>query len=176
MSRKPRADGASPYWASLLGRESFREFMAGVQGYFGKRAIKIEIDAEQGVVRPIEGVYATSSGFGLVNLLQSCAQTQSQKWPGMIQAHFDSILTAPTSENALMLDVTDFAKIKSMLRARIYPDDVTNYFAELVSRPGPPGTLEVLVPMVYRASAKARITRCATAPLSIRRVARGWER
>ncbi len=145
MSLQPHHNDAPPYWASLLTSRDFRAFIAGVQGYFKKRSISIELDAEHGVIRPTDGTLGTSSGFGLLNLLQSCARLPTSKWSGAIAHHFDAILNAPQSENALSLDATNFEAIKSLLRARIYPDDVTDYFAELVYRFGPQGTLEVLV-------------------------------
>ena len=120
MSSTPRAEGLPPAWASTLGGDGFREFIAVVQRYFGRRDITIEIDPEQGVVRPSIKLFSVSSAFGLQNLLQSCAQNPLHKWQGIIETHFDSILNAPGADNALTVDVTDFARIAPQLRARKY--------------------------------------------------------
>jgi hypothetical protein len=101
-----------------------------------------------------------SSVFGLQNIAQACRQTDRDQWGGLIAAHFDSIFEARGDDNALEVDIRNFARVRPRLRARLYPTDVAAHTAEIVSRPGPEGTLEVLaldLPSTVRTVSRAEI-------------------
>ncbi len=138
-------DQPVPGWARQLGRQGYDAFLSLVQTYFRNRDISIEIDQEEGLVRPVSGVANFISVFGLHNIVQACRQADRDEWRNLIAAHFDSIFDATGDDNALEVDMSDFARLKNRLRARLYPVDITNHTAEIVQRAGPDGTLEVLV-------------------------------
>jgi len=135
---------AVPQWARPLGFQGYRAFIALVESYFNTRNIEIDIDSNQGVVKPELDSTALSSVFGLQNIAQVCRQADRDEWRSLIEAHFDSIFTVHGQDNALEIDTADFAQIERSLRARLYPSEVTSHTSEIVQRPGPEGTLEVL--------------------------------
>lgn len=154
-------DHPVPGWARQLGRQGYHAFLSLIEGYFRNRDILIEIDQDEGLVRPDSGTQAFSSVLGLQNIAQMCRQADRNEWRELIAAHFNSIFDATGDDNALEIDMSDFARLKDRLRARLYPADITNHTAEIVQRAGPEGTLEVLaldlpttVRTVSRAEAK----------------------
>ncbi len=154
-------DHPVPGWARQLGRQGYHAFLSLIEGYFRNRDILIEIDQDEGLVRPDSGTQAFSSVLGLQNIAQMCRQADRNEWRELIAAHFNSIFDATGDDNALEIDMSDFARLKDRLRARLYPADIINHTAEIVQRAGPEGTLEVLaldlpttVRTVSRAEAK----------------------
>ncbi len=137
-------DHPVPGWARQLGRQGYHAFLSLIEGYFRNRDISIEIDQDEGLVRPDSGTQALSSVLGLQNIAQACRQADRDEWRELIAAHFDSIFDATGDDNAFEIDMSDFARLKERLRARLYPVDITNHTAEIVQRAGPEGTLEVL--------------------------------
>ncbi len=138
-------DHPVPGWARQLGRQGYHAFLSLIEGYFRNRDISIEIDQDEGLVRPNSGAPAFSSVFGLQNIAQACRQADRDEWRELIAAHFDSIFEAIGDDNALEIDMSDFGRLKGRLRARLYPVDIIHHTAEIVQRAGPEGTLEVLV-------------------------------
>jgi len=136
---------ALPNWARMLGTNGFRTFVALVEGYFADKRIPMRLDADEGVVRPGAEVFAQTSVFGLQNIAQTCSQSNRETWQELIAAHFNCIFAASDEQNALSIDVSDFGKMRGLLRARLYPLDLLNQSVETVHRPGPEGTLEVVV-------------------------------
>ncbi len=96
-------------------------------------------------MRPAPGAMEQSSVFGLQNIAQTCSQSDHDRWHDLVQSHFDCIFEAATDQNALTIDVRDFARMRSFLRSRLYPLDLLTQSVEAVHRPGPEGTVEVLV-------------------------------
>jgi hypothetical protein len=147
-----------PQWASPLGFERYDEFISLIRDYFADRNLNIVLDEEQGIVHPIDKTIELASTFGLQNLMQVCLQTDQRKWRRAVKMHFDSILDASEEVNALTINMSRFSDIAELLRARIYPDNIRSHYAELVTRPGPDGTLEVLaidLPTTVRTVAKS---------------------
>ena len=135
-----------PVWARALGAQGFRTFIALVEAYFAKRSIPIRLDAEEGVVRPTPGVMEQSSVFGLQNIAQTCSQNDRDRWRELIDTHFDCIFeNVDEQQNALTIDASDFGHMRQFVRARLYPLDLVNQSVETVHRPGPEGTVEVIV-------------------------------
>ena len=134
-----------PAWASMLGEAGFKNFLALIEGYFAARDIVINVDEDEGVVRPTLSATLQSSVFGLQNIAQVCHQAQRAEWQQLIASHFDSIFNVSEDHNALTVDMSEFKKVQQRLRARLYPQDITNHTNEIVHRDGPAGTLEVLV-------------------------------
>jgi uncharacterized protein YtpQ (UPF0354 family) len=137
-------DSSVPGWARPLGKQGYRSFLSLIEGYFANRHITVAIDGEEGLVKPDMGSYPFSSTFGLQNIAQMCQQADRDEWRDLITAHFDSIFEVKDEDSALQVQMDDFRKIKSQLRARLYPVDIVNHTTEIVQRPGPEGTLEVL--------------------------------
>jgi hypothetical protein len=135
---------AIPQWARPLGKQGYRSFLSLIEGYFATRHIGVAIDDEEGLVKPDLGNFAFSSTFGLQNIAQICQQADRDEWRDLITAHFDSIFEVKDEDNALRVQMDDFHKLKSQLRARLYPVDIVNHATEIIQRPGPEGTLEVL--------------------------------
>lgn len=133
-----------PSWARQLGRQGYNTFLLLIESYFRSRDIRIEIDRVAGLVRPASGNIASNSVFGLQNIAQACRQADRDEWRDLIAAHFDAIFDTSSDDNAFKVDMSDFARLRNRLRARLYPIDVINHAAEVVQRPGPEGTLEVL--------------------------------
>ena len=137
-------DTSIPNWARPLGKQGYRSFLSLIEGYFANRHIAVAIDDEEGLVKPDLGNEAYSSTFGLQNIAQICQQADRDEWRDLITAHFDSIFEVKDEDNALRVQMDDFHRLKSQLRARLYPVDIVNHATEIIQRPGPEGTLEVL--------------------------------
>lgn len=139
------AHDVPPPWAHNLDAREFRTFIALVESYFVERQIPVQVKADEGVVQPESGVFDHSSVLGLQNVAQSCAQVAIERWPSLIAEHFDCIFAVSGEQNALTVDVGDFDKVSGKLRARLYPVDLLSQSVETIHRPGPEGTIEVIV-------------------------------
>lgn len=140
-----REDTLPPIWARMLGVQGFQTFIALVEGYFARHDIGIQLDAEEGVLRPVPGALEQSSVFGLQNIAQTCSQADRDRWHDLIENHFDCIFGEAGDENALTIDVSDFGRVRPFIRSRLYPLDLLQQSVETVHQPGPEGTLEVIV-------------------------------
>ena len=134
-----------PAWASMLGEAGFKNFITLIEDYFSTRSIVINVDEQEGVIRPKLTEALQSSVFGLQNIAQVCHQAQQTDWEQLISTHFDSIFNVSNEHSALTVDMSDFKKVQTRLRARLYPQDIASHTNEIVHRDGPAGTLEVLV-------------------------------
>lgn len=137
-------DNNLPPWAKPLGKLRYSKFIRLIKDYFANRNLAIIFDEEEGLIRPSEQVIHLASTFGLQNLMQVCLQADARKWKRLVQSHFDSILNASDEVNALTIDMSRFGEVANLLRARLYPENIRTHYAELVTRAGPEGTLEVL--------------------------------
>ncbi|MEO6063175.1 MAG: hypothetical protein ABIQ99_14670 [Thermoflexales bacterium] len=140
-----RTSSSQPDWAQGLGATGYGIFVGLVRAYFEERGIVIVFDVDSGVIRTDLSERATQSAFGLLNLAQVCRQADRDAWRDVVRAHFDTVFAVSDGDSVLRVDVHHFESCRDMLRARLYPLDITRQSDELVSRPGPPGTLEVLV-------------------------------
>jgi hypothetical protein len=134
-----------PAWASMLGEVGFKNFITLIEDYFASRNITINVDEHEGVIRPKLNAALQSSVFGLQNIAQVCHQAEATEWGQLISTHFDSIFNVSNEHNALTVDMSDFKKVQTRLRARLYPQDIASHTSEIVHRDGLAGTLEVLV-------------------------------
>lgn len=144
----------------MLGASGFRTFITLIENYFAKRDIQIVVDTDEGVVKPELNVLQQSSVFGLQNIAQVCYQSEPDEWTRLITAHFDSIFAVKDEDSALTVDMSDFKKIQSQLRSRLYPVEIANHTSEIVHRSGPEGTLEVLaldLPTTVRTISKMEV-------------------
>lgn len=135
----------TPAWAHGLGAQGYPTFVALVKNYFAGRNIAVKLDAQEGLLRPQAGDEEQSSVFGLQNIAQTCSQADRDQWHDLICSHFDCIFAAGDEQNALRIDVSDFARVRDSIRARLYPAELQEQSVETVHRPGPEGTLEVIV-------------------------------
>ncbi len=137
--------GETPAWAHGLGAQGYPTFVALIENYFSGRNIAVKLDAQEGLLRPQAGDDEQSSVFGLQNIAQTCSQADRDQWHDLIRSHFDCIFAAGDEQNALRIDMSDFAKVRDSIRARLYPAELQEQSVETVHRPGPEGTLEVIV-------------------------------
>ena len=137
-------DNSIPVWARPLGRQGYRSFLGLIESYFANRHISVAIDDEEGLVKPDQSTFPYSSTFGLQNIAQLCQQADRDEWHDLVTAHFDSIFEVNDRETALPVQMEDFTNVKSKIRGRLYPADVVNHATDIVQRPGPEGTLEVV--------------------------------
>lgn len=135
---------SAPEWAQALGPD-FPAFIALVKAYFAQRHIAVDLDAHEGLVRPQHDDLARTSVFGLQNIAQVCARADLDRWPELIESHFNCIFDATGDDNALEVNVDRFERVAQSLRVRLYPVDMLSQTVETVHRLGPDGTLEVLV-------------------------------
>jgi hypothetical protein len=150
-----------PDWARSLDAQGFRMFISLVEDYFVSRQIAAHVKPEEGVVQPRSG-RLRASVLGLQNIARACASLAIEQWPQAIAQHFDSIFAVSEDKDALLLEVSDFEAVKSRLRARLYPQTLLRESAELISRPGPEGTIEALVldlPTTVRTVAPSEVQR-----------------
>lgn len=141
----PSAYDPPPPWAYNLDAQAFHTFIALVERYFAERHIPVQVRVEEGVVQPKSGALERTSVLGLQNVAQSCAQVAIERWPSLIAEHFDCIFAVSDDQNALTVDVGDFSTVRERLRARLYPLDLLSQSVETIHRPGPEGTIEVIV-------------------------------
>ncbi|MDW8350969.1 MAG: hypothetical protein RML99_03570 [Anaerolineae bacterium] len=139
------AHDVPPLWAHNLDAYEFRTFIDLVERYFVERQIPARVKAEEGVVQTEPGAFHHLSVLGLQNVAQACAQVTIERWPSLIAEHFDCIFAVSGDQSALTVDLGDFAKVREQLRARLYPVDLLSQSVELIHRPGPEGTVEVIV-------------------------------
>ncbi len=137
--------GETPAWARGLGAQGYPTFVALIENYFSGRNIAVKLDAQEGLLRPQAGDSEQSSVFGLQNIAQTCSQADRDQWHDLIRSHFDCIFASGDEQNALRIDMSDFAKVRDSIRARLYPAELQEQSVETVHRPGPEGTLEVIV-------------------------------
>ncbi|MGQ9902983.1 MAG: hypothetical protein ACUVRU_01345, partial [Anaerolineae bacterium] len=133
-----------PGWARHLGRQGYHTFLSLIKGYFRNRDIVIEIDQDEGLVRPVVRAAASIGVLGLQNIAQACRWADRDEWRDLIAAYFDSIFQPVGDDSALDVDMSDFARVRDRLRARLYPADIITHTSEIVQRAGPEGTLEAL--------------------------------
>jgi len=125
--------------------QGFRTFIGLVERYFAERRIPARVNAVEGVVQPEVGVFNHLSVFGLQNVAQLCAQVAIERWPELIAEHFDCIFAVSDDQNALTIDVGNFDKVRERLRSRLYPVDLLHQSVDVIHRPGPEDTIEVIV-------------------------------
>ncbi len=149
-----------PPWANQLGAE-LPTFLELVRAYFAHRNLSIALDVSHGILRLTSVAQAQGSVIGLRNLAQLCAQAPVEQWQSLVEAHFDSLLEYLISKEALQLGGA-LAQLRTQLRARIYSEEISNRVPDLVYRPGPEGTIEVLVldmPTSMRTVARSEVER-----------------
>lgn len=135
----------TPAWARVLGPQGYHTFVALIENYFAGRHIAVNLDAEEGLLRPQANDAEQSSVFGLQNIAQTCSQADRDQWHDLIHSHFDCIFATSDDQNALRIDVSNLDKVRDNIRARLYPLELEQQSVETVHRAGPEGTLEVIV-------------------------------
>ncbi len=135
----------TPAWARVLGPQGYHTFVALVENYFAGHCIAVQLDAQEGLLRPQANDAEQSSVFGLQNIAQACSQADRDQWHDLIHSHFDCIFATSDDQNALRISMSDFDKVRDSIRARLYPLELNQQSVETVHRAGPEGTLEVIV-------------------------------
>ncbi|HEY3289811.1 MAG TPA: hypothetical protein VGK87_06765 [Anaerolineae bacterium] len=115
-----------------------------IETYFSIHNMVVVIDKSEGLVKPDVGNASLSSTFGLQNIAQICSQSDRDEWRDLITAHFNSIFEVKDEDNAFRVQMDDLSRLRHQLRSRLYPVDIANHATEIIQRPGPEGTLEVL--------------------------------
>ncbi|MDW8054862.1 MAG: hypothetical protein RMJ86_10005 [Anaerolineae bacterium] len=132
-----------PPWADRLG-EHLGAFLSLVKAYFAQRDMSITLDLARGTLQLVREGNVQSSVIGLRNLAQLCAQSPIEQWQSLVALHFDSLLDYFGENQGVQL-LQQLAQARDRLRSRIYPEEILSHTPDLVYRPGPAGTLEVLV-------------------------------
>ena len=134
-----------PGWAEFFQAEDFRIFMAALRQDLAGRAIPHEVDAAAGGVR-LTQPDGDSQTLGLLNLAQVCHQAPRGEWPELIARHLTlSLDIAGAGADFVESLETDFARAKSKLKLRLYPEDYANRGLPLVYQPVADGLIAVLV-------------------------------
>lgn len=147
-----------PSWQELLGEQGRKIFFRLVRQFFEQKNLPITLDEDQGVLTSEIEPGVTQSTYGLQNLAQVCGQSDRDEWRDLVWRHFDAILVAQKNLGDVAGSGADFASLKPLLRARLFPDDVAKHTDELIFRRGPAGVIEVLAldsPNAVRTIAKS---------------------
>jgi hypothetical protein len=101
-----------PEWASAMKPKEYALFMSAVEDYFQRKGETFVIN--DSVVHLADDDWS----FGLVNVLQICAQLNSQEYRAVIEHHFGLIIENEAFRKTL--DFDDFDKIKQYIGVRLY--------------------------------------------------------
>ncbi|HLP96431.1 MAG TPA: hypothetical protein VK168_20460 [Saprospiraceae bacterium] len=108
-----------PSWASWFTPEEFQHFQETVNRYFQTQ--NLGLTWGDGVIE-IENEQFGYKQLGMVNLAQSCKQSDLRQYPAIVTDHFETLKKARQFEVQFKEDVVDFEKIKHYLGVRLYPD------------------------------------------------------
>lgn len=134
-----------PDWASFFSAEDFRIFMAALRQDLTDRDLPHEVNPVAGTVQ-LSPPGHEPQALGLLNLAQVCHQTPRGEWPEVIERHLDVALSVYAGGMDYVDRLgTDFARAKSLLKLRLYPDDYPESGVPMVYRPVAEGLVAVLV-------------------------------
>ena len=105
-----------PGWARFFEPGAFRAFLAALDAELRRRSLDYEI--ADGVLR-LSG--AREGEYGLVNLAQVCNLAPRNDWPGLVSAHFTTLLRGESESASLDTLAADFEKARPLLKVRLYP-------------------------------------------------------
>lgn len=108
-----------PSWADWFTPEEFQHFEETVNQYF--QAQNLGLTWGDGVIE-IENEQFGYKQLGMVNLAQSCKQSDLRQYPAIVTDHFETIKKARQFEVQFKEDVVDFEKVKHYLGVRLYPN------------------------------------------------------
>lgn len=142
--RRRMSDSPVPPWAaSLATPERLAAFVGAVERYFQLRGTKATVN--EGVVNLGEGEEAERR-YGLTNVLQMCAGSPEEEWPGLVASHFDTAQRVQERAQEIDAVADDFDKISAMLRIRLFDAGSLGPVANhAVAREDIPGVFSVLM-------------------------------
>lgn len=113
----------TPGWAEFMG-DGFGGFARTVRADLDARNLEYSFEAEEGCINTT-GQGREGQKFGLGNLAQLCSQNPRRKWAGLVKQHFDTILNISNqADSALDAYGEDFEAARSLIKVRLYPDDM----------------------------------------------------
>ena len=137
-------DTSIPNWARPLGKQGYRSFLSLIRAISPIAISLLPLTTKKVSSSLTLAMTHTAAHLGFRISHRSANRLTANEWRDLITAHFDSIFEVKDEDNALRVQMDDFHKLKSQLRARLYPVDIVNHATEIIQRPGPEGTLEVL--------------------------------
>jgi len=98
----------------------------------------------------------------LTNLRQWTALEPRDQWPALVADFLGSLIAAAEADQDDRLDLDDYAAVRSLLRMRLYSDEIGDEL-DIVHRPAAPGLAEVVV-----------IDKPTTLMMLTTEIAKGW--
>lgn len=143
----------SAAWAPFLSETELTMFLTLVEAEVRDHGIAYQMG--DGVVE-IEWQEGPQS-LGLSNLAQVCKSIPAGEWPSAIARHFDLVFGSAAEELALRSIVSDFDRVKSQLRVRLYENWIDDYVLKHVSD-GLAAALVFDLPSAMRSVSRAEMT------------------
>jgi hypothetical protein len=114
---------AVPTWACPLDGHEYQHFMSCLDGYFRAKGARYE--TMDGLVKFVEDA---NGGFGdavfdLSNLVQTCKANDPSEYQWIVEAHFDTFLSAIQFDREFEKQTASLEAIKNYLAVRIYDTD-----------------------------------------------------
>jgi hypothetical protein len=135
-----------PGWAAFMDPGEYAEFRSLIRQWLRDHRPEFR-ELEDGTIE-----VTLSDGqplvLGLVNLAQTCHLIPRSEWQAQIALHFGNVLQAP-----LPMNLT-FEQVRTMLKVRLYPEDMGLPDAPLVRRAIAPG-VQALVTVDYPTSIRS---------------------
>lgn len=140
MTNEQLPQAGVPKWAWPI-REHLDTFLELVMEYFHRRQLKVELHFQGGLVTPqADTAEPPMTGvLSLHRLARQCAQREPGDWRKVIQEYLDCLLAAGD------ILPPDFREVSERLRSRLYPTRLLKQVKDILARPGPEGTIEVVV-------------------------------
>lgn len=129
-------------------------FLAAVFAEFERRKMPFKFTDGYIVPRMPAGQPGHGMSYGLTNLAQVCAAAGEKKWGAAIRKHFDGLFAAEAKHEAMLKDLEDYAKVRTLLVVRVFDAaDAAGEGLKLVTMkiaPGLVGALCIDLPEVTR--------------------------
>jgi hypothetical protein len=140
---RPSAE-AVPEWASGFSPAQYAAFLDAVRKDVAGRGFQVREELPK---LHATGPDGQAYEWGLWNLSQLCRGNPPGRWTSIVKDHFDSMVRSRSETSALEADEKDFAKMRPLLRVRLYGEESLEKApgAKLVRRPLAPGIAAVLV-------------------------------
>src|SRR5262245_20066485 len=118
--KKPSdSDEAEASWAPYLKPEELAAFLRVVASDLKARGFDFQLHDGFAFVKTAPGDAPTR--FGLQNISQVCGMSPRETWPETVRHHFDVLFKGNTDLDRIQ---NDFESARSLLKVRIYPDDM----------------------------------------------------
>lgn len=133
-----------PEWAPFFTREQFERFVNELGAYFQRAKSKMKFEETKLPRITVSGGRFPPGRYGVINVAQTCNQTDSADWPQRIADHFDALAAAAGDHEAFNVRAEEFERVKDLLAVRI-GDEQSLPIDKLLFRRDLPGTISYLV-------------------------------